>query len=297
MNAHTNVFETHADRVHRVYARAGPGFRETALPAKFIGDGCADPTRATAAGQNSTRRIPSTARMDDEDRDRPREVSPGYSQRDSFSPPRCLVVPIASTGAATGLREPARLRGFRLGQTPITRAEYSGFLADGRAPAPPWWDDPRFARAAQPVVGVTWHEAAGYCRWLCEVAGGRWRLPSGAEWEHAARGGLESPRTAWGETVPDGEIPAGPLDAPWDAGRGTPNGYGLLDIGTLVHEWCLDPVEPSRPGGPERRASRGGSWRHAIRWTAPSARSSLPPDYRYSDYGFRVLLEGDEDKD
>ena len=50
MNAHTNVCETHADRVHKVYARAGPGFRETALPAKFIGDGCADPTPSDCGG-------------------------------------------------------------------------------------------------------------------------------------------------------------------------------------------------------------------------------------------------------
>jgi formylglycine-generating enzyme required for sulfatase activity len=56
-------------------------------------------------------------------------------------------------------------------------------------------------------------------------------------------------------------------------------------MGTIVHEWCLD------ASGPDRRASRGGSWRHAVRWSAPSARSSLPPSYRYSDYGFRVLRE------
>ena len=140
-------------------------------------------------------------------------------------------------------------------------------------------------------MGVTWGEAAAYCDWLGEIAGGSWRLPSEAEWEHAASGGLDAPATSWGDGVPEGEIPPGPLDAPWDAGRGTPNGWGLLDIGTLVHEWCRDLVPPSSLGGPERRASRGGSWRHAIRWTRPSARSSLPPECRYSDYGFRVLCE------
>jgi formylglycine-generating enzyme required for sulfatase activity len=191
--------------------------------------------------------------------------------------------------------------GFRLGRTPITRAEYARFLEAGRAPEPPWWRDPRFTRDAQPVVGVTWFEAVAYCAWLSEAVGGSWRLPSEAEWEHAACGGLGASssasasacRTAWGDSVPSGEIPEGPLEAPWEAGRGTPNGYGLLDMGTLVHEWCLDPLPPSSPGGPPRRASRGGSWRHAVRWTAPSARSSLPPEYRYSDYGFRVLREED----
>ncbi len=96
-----------------------------------------------------------------------------------------------------------------------------------------------------------------------------------------------------------GEIPEGPIAGPWEVGRGTPNGYGLFDAGTIVHEWCLNWHEPdsslsaSPRGSPARRASRGGSWRHRIRWSSPSARTSLPPGYRYSDYGFRVLRELD----
>jgi formylglycine-generating enzyme required for sulfatase activity len=58
-------------------------------------------------------------------------------------------------------------------------------------------------------------------------------------------------------------------------------------MGTIVHEWCLDVY----PGEPLRRASRGGSWRHRVRWSPPSARSSLLPELRYADYGFRVLQE------
>jgi formylglycine-generating enzyme required for sulfatase activity len=210
------------------------------------------------------------------------DAAPKYSRSKSFSVPAFVMVP-GESGRSD----------FRLGLTPVTRKQYERFLAESEAPQPPWWNDPRFARGTQPVVGVTWHEALAYCEWLSRATRERWRLPTEAEWEHAASGGLESPRTAWGDRVPDGEIPPGALDAPWDAGRGTPNGYGLLDMGTLVHEWCLDAVPPSSPGGPERRASRGGSWRHAIRWTSPAARSSLPPAYRYSDYGFRVLGEAD----
>jgi formylglycine-generating enzyme required for sulfatase activity len=213
-----------------------------------------------------------------------RSASEGERSPKNSRPQRLLVSPACVT-------VPAGAAAYDLGRTPVTNREYGRFLATGRAPEPPWWNDPRFARDAQPVVGVTWEEAKAYCEWLAEVTGGTWRLPTEAEWEHAARGGLEAPRTAWGDAVPEGEIPDGPLEAPWDAGRGTPNAYGLLDIGTLVHEWCLDAVPPSTPGGPPRRGSRGGSWRHAVRWTPPSARSSLPPDYRYSDYGFRVLRE------
>jgi len=198
------------------------------------------------------------------------------------SEPRSIVpatVPIPAAGTR-----------FRLGRTPVTNAEYAGFLAAcPDVVAPPWWKDPAFSSPRQPVVGVTWDEAAAFCDWLTGAAGGKWRLPSEEEWELAMSGGLPSPATPWGGEVPPGEIPEGPLAAPWETGRGTPNAYGLFDPGTVVHEWCLDLREP-RSTVP-RRASRGGSWRHRIRWSPPSARSSLPPGYRYSDYGFRVLLE------
>jgi sulfatase modifying factor 1 len=134
---------------------------------------------------------------------------------------------------------------------------------------------------------VTWDEAMEFCAWLSEIEGGRWRLPTEEEWEAAMSGGRVRPKTPWGAAVPAGEIPEGPLAGPWEVGRGTPNAFGICDPGTMVHEWCLDWREPGK-----RRASRGGSWRHAIRWSAPWAQSSLPPDYRYSDYGFRVLREG-----
>jgi formylglycine-generating enzyme required for sulfatase activity len=178
---------------------------------------------------------------------------------------------------------------FRLGRTPVTNREYAEFLRDGHGEAPPWWGDPAFSAPGRPVVGVTWHDATDFCAWLSKIAGGRWRLPTEGEWQHAACGGLDSPRTAWGDAIPPGEIPEGPLSGPWEAGLGTPNGYGLCDMGTIVHEWCANPHGPD----PRRRASRGGSWRHRVRWSSPSASSSLPPGYRYSDYGFRVLRELD----
>ncbi len=206
-------------------------------------------------------------------------------------------------GQADGAPRTVEISPFLLGRTPVTNREYAPFVASGCVAAPPWWSDPDFCAPLQPVVGVTWEEAMAYCMWLAVRAGGRWRLPAEVEWEFAACGGLVAPHTAWGETIPPGEIPDGPLTAPWEAGRGTPNGYGLLDAGTIVHEWCLDwhEPEPASPAelaaAPRRRASRGGSWRHKIRWSRPSARSSLPPEYRYSDFGFRVLRELDARED
>jgi sulfatase modifying factor 1 len=194
------------------------------------------------------------------------------------------------------------VRDFRLARTPVTCRQYEPFLRRGDAAPPAWWGDPAFSHPDQPVVGVTWYDAAAYAEWLSSVAGGVWRLPTEAEWERAARGGLESAPTSWGDELPPHEVPAGPIDGPWLVGGGVPNGFGLLDMGTIVHEWCLDwyrgdyyADSPERqPGGPaegERRASRGGSWRHRIRWSPPAARSSLPPAFRYADYGFRVLRE------
>lgn len=194
------------------------------------------------------------------------------------------------------------LPSFDLGRTPVTNAEYGVFLTETGQSPPPWRGRPGFAAPDQPVVGVTWAEAVHYAEWLSERYGGRWRLPTEAEWERAARGGVACASCAWGERLPDGEVPAGNLAGPWPVGCGTPNGYDLLDMSTIVHEWCLDwygagyytespDASPQGPEGGERRASRGGSWRHHVRWSRPSARSSLPPRYRYADYGFRVLRE------
>ena len=118
----------------------------------------------------------------------------------------------------------------------------------------------------------------------------------------ASHVGLESAPTSWGDSLPHGEVPEGPLSGPWPVGRGIPNGFDLCDAGTVVHEWCLDwyavetyassnQRDPRGPAEGERRASRGGSWRHRVRWSPPSARSSLPPSFRYADYGFRIVQE------
>ena len=184
---------------------------------------------------------------------------------------------------------------FALGRTPVTRAQYAPFLACGAAEPPPWWDAAEFGDPEQPVVGVTWFEAVAYASWLSAEAGGAWRLPTEVEWERAARGGLDQAPTPWGADVPPRELPDGPLRAPWPVARGTPNGFGLYDMGTIVHEWCADwyahETLVAREDAPPRRASRGGSWRHRVRWSPPAARSSLPPGFRYADYGFRVLKE------
>ncbi len=192
----------------------------------------------------------------------------------------------------------------------VTNDDYGRFLRDTAFPSltPPFWSDPAFNHPAQPVVGVSWHEAIRYCAWLSARTGRNFRLPTEAEWECAARGGRESALFPWGDTPP--QSLAGYADrcadhwktGPEPVGRAEPNAYGLYNMCDNVHEWCSDwyapgyySVSPERnPRGPEtghRRASRGGSWRHHVKMSRSAARSSIPPEFKYADYGFRIACD------
>jgi sulfatase modifying factor 1 len=196
------------------------------------------------------------------------------------------------------LRHRVWLDAFDIARAPVTNREYARFLDEADAAPPPWWDDPRFNDPEQPVVGVNWFEAETFCDWLSTAEAGHFRLPTEAEWEKAARGGLEAARFPWGDDRPAD----GGFDRPPRAGETPANPRGLVALSGVCHEWCLDwedegyyAVSPERnPRGPahgSRRVSRGGAWRHQDPWSPVGHRSSLPPDLRYSDYGFRVVRE------
>jgi formylglycine-generating enzyme required for sulfatase activity len=111
---------------------------------------------------------------------------------------------------------PVDVAPFWIARAPVTNAEFGTFLRAAGAPSPAFWTDARFADPEQPVVGVTWDEAAVFCDWLTRETGQPHRLPTEAEWERAARGGLEGCRYPWGDEPPArwfGERP-GPLPAP-----------------------------------------------------------------------------------
>jgi len=193
---------------------------------------------------------------------------------------------------------------FDLAACQVTNAEYARFLLATGSEPPPFWNDPNFNDPEQPVVGVSWFEALQYCGWLSRLSGNRYRLPTEAEWERAARGGLEGKLFPWGNDPPQ-SLPN--YEARWKTGpepvwRSAPNAFGLYDICANVHEWCSDWYQPDyyavspvrNPLGPEageRRASRGGSWRHHVKVTRCAARSSIPPQFQYADYGFRVACD------
>lgn len=197
------------------------------------------------------------------------------------------------------------LKSFFAARLPVTNAEYACFLLTTGHEPPPYWADPAFNDPAQPVVAVTWFDATDYCAWLSAQKGREYRLPTEAEWERAATGGVEGGSFPWGPELPlvDG-IPLAHLrqTAPRPVGTTPANGYGLVDIGFNVHEWCVDWYDPTYyarsprydPRGPdsgERRASRGGAWRHQMKVSRCAARSSLNPQFRYNDYGFRVFTD------
>jgi formylglycine-generating enzyme len=149
---------------------------------------------------------------------------------------------------------------FEMSVFPVTRAEYAAFLDATGHDTPREWTEPVFAAGDLPVVGVSWHDAVAYCAWRAR-SGSAERLPTEAEWERAARGGIDGAAFPWGDDVPawipDGG--RGPLPAPWPVTLGEPNPFGLFGIAANVHEWCADwhdrgyyAVSPAKnPRGPD----------------------------------------------
>ena len=179
-------------------------------------------------------------------------------------------------------------------------------------------------RDDHPVVQVSWDDAAAFARWAGK------RLPTEAEWERAARGGLEAKPYAWGDEPPgaggrwraniwQGDFPAKNTEADGFArtapvGSFPPNGFGLFDMAGNVWEWCADRYQPDlyraragqgpivNPAGPEpagdpalTRVQRGGSFlcndSYCTRYR-PSARQGSTPDSGMSHVGFRCARSG-----
>ena len=200
-------------------------------------------------------------------------------------------------GSAVGQGEPdefpehkVKLDEFLIARYQVTAAQFAGFLnqvcydvldyfeaskettiteKDGRF-------HPRQHCSDYPANGVSWFGAQAFCEWLSKRTGKIFRLPTEAEWEKAARGGLTGMRYPWGSDSPEGRAQYGKIshDPKYTlcaVGSYAPNAFGLYDVAGNVWEWCQDyyakdyyQISPyENPKGPEEgnmRVLRGGSW-------------------------------------
>jgi formylglycine-generating enzyme required for sulfatase activity len=214
--------------------------------------------------------------------------------------------PPNETGRYADEAEPHRvgLTPFYISATEITNTQYGRFLKATGYQAPLYWEDKNLNGPSQPVVGVTWHDATAFCGWLTKVTGVSHSLPTEAQWEAAARGGLVGQPYPWGAEAPgaggvfranlrndrtgkDGFLLAAPV------GSYPPNGFGLYDMAGNVSEWCQDRYVPLSTGGPFKpgvlRLLKGGSFLSGPRDLRIAARQSAPPQYADGYIGFRVV--------
>ena len=189
-------------------------------------------------------------------------------------------------------------RPFAVGQFEVTFADYAHFAAatDRALPADKGW-----GRDNRPAINLSWEDAHAYTEWLSEQTGKRYRLPSEAEWEYAARAGT-SGAFWWGadnaklkancrrgckskyaglfssKTAPVGSYAANP--------------FGLFDTAGNVAEWVADCFNPGDSAQQcAARTVRGGSMKSAEKDIRSSSRESLAPSAAAETVGFRVLLE------
>jgi formylglycine-generating enzyme required for sulfatase activity len=214
-------------------------------------------------------------------------------------------------------------RGFYIGETEVTVGQWRTFARDAgyRTEAETgggaktciegkwekkegtYWDNPGFAQSDNhPVTCVSWNDAQEFIRRLNQKEGGsRYRLPTEAEWEYAARSGDRQEQYAG----TDNESNLG--DYAWyegnsgskthSVGQKRPNGLGLYDMSGNVWEWVQDwkgdypsdsVTDPAGPLSGLRRVSRGGGWLRDAGLCRSADRNDSTPDYRVSLIGFRL---------
>jgi sulfatase modifying factor 1 len=229
-----------------------------------------------------------------------------------------------------------KITAFAIGKTEITRGQFaefvkrSGYVTGDKC----WtlekgdyeerkgsWREPGFAQNdSHPVTCVNWNDAQAYANWLSSRTRKKYRLPTEAEWEYAARGDTKTARY-WGDNPDDACRYANGADktaqeridgaTSWSAhnctdgfaytapaGRFKPNAFGLYDMLGNVWEWTEDNYHDSYSGAPadgsawqdggRKRVLRGGSWNDAPRNLRAATRYGNKAEIRFSSIGFRV---------
>jgi hypothetical protein len=198
-------------------------------------------------------------------------------------------------GAACYNKErPAHLvtiSGFLIGRYPVTQKQWVRIM--GSNPS-------GFKGDELPVENVSWHDAQNFIRRLNSTSGKTYRLPTEAEWEYAARGGIKSKgqKYAGGDDIDNTAwymMNSG--DKTHIVGTKRPNELGIFDMSGNVWEWVGDwygeydsspKTDPTGPPSGSTRVNRGGSWEDDARFCRVSNRGDNTPESRFNSLGFRV---------
>ncbi len=241
---------------------------------------------------------------------------PGAIIRDCETCPEMVVVPAGAfrmgdlAGGGDADEGPVRTvripRPFAIARYETTFAQWDACAAAGACRQ--GVGDIGFGRGGRPVMLVTWEDAQAYAGWLSDMTGRRFRLPSEAEWEYAARAGSEA-RYPWGDAVGRGNANCDGCGSRWDDERTAPvgsfpaNAFGVHDLVGNVYEWVQDcgrygyedapsdgsAIEPD--AACRQHMMRGGSWLSPPRATRPANRVRNPVGFQDINVGFRVARD------
>jgi formylglycine-generating enzyme required for sulfatase activity len=203
-----------------------------------------------------------------------------------------------------------QMRAFAIGKYLVTRGDFAAFIQDSNYQAGEGWHKARFRQTDRdPVVNIGWSDAQAFAAWLSKKTNKKFRLPSEAEWEYAARAGT-STRYYWGDATGNNLANCNSCNSRWDGDSTAPvgsfaaNPWGLFDMAGNAAEWTLDcysdnyqqtPVDGSAAtnGDCKSRVARGGSWSDPAENMGSAFRDPNLPDYHYMNIGFRLVRELD----
>ncbi len=232
-------------------------------------------------------------------------------------------------------------RPFFISQTPVTVAQFKAFVdetgyvtdaeeenggevfdiknnrfvkKDGSSWRNPGWQ----TEPNQPVTMITYHDASAFCEWLTAKERMPYKLPTEAQWEYAARGGIPMGQFPWGDQLVDGRranYADKNTEFEWrdrdsddghkfvaTVGSYEPNGYGLYDMAGNVLQWVRDyyvedyyrfspEIDPEGPGQGENRVMKGGDWTSGPVGLRCAFRGWARPDLALYNGGFRVIVD------
>lgn len=242
----------------------------------------------------------------------PRAAAPPKTARDCDDCPELALIPAGSFEMGSNemfeFEKPVRSvtigSAFYIGTREVTFEEWDACVAQGGCSHRP--GDRNLGRGKRPVTDIHWNDAGAYLVWLSLKTGRKYRLPTEAEWEYAARAGTKT-SYPWGNAV-DKErancngCNAQPRRQASEVGQFPANGFGLYDMAGNAAEWVADcwsenyrasPRDGSAysPPGCRERVLRGGSFNNDPRYLRSAARFKYEADVRFYTNGFRVLRE------